>query len=273
MFKLTLKKGEEKRILSGHPWVYANEVAKIDGKDVQGSIARVESHDGRFAGLGFINHASKIIVRILAQNEVAIDRDFFFGRIKAANDYRLSVGYTDNYRAVFGESDLLPGLIVDRYGDCLSVQFLAYGMDCRKDMIVDILREIFSPVCIYERSDVSVRSKEGLKETKGVLYGALPDSLVITENGVKLSIDLVNGQKTGYFLDQKENRDNLKHYVKGKRVLDLFCNQGGFSLAAAHYGAEEITAVDISRTALEQVGKNAELNGFLNIATREADVF
>jgi 23S rRNA (cytosine1962-C5)-methyltransferase len=140
-------------------------------------------------------------------------------------------------------------------------------------MIVDILREIFSPVCIYERSDVSVRSKEGLKETKGVLYGALPDSLIITENGVKLSIDLVNGQKTGYFLDQKGNRDNLKHYVKGKRVLDLFCNQGGFSLAAARYGAEEIIAVDVSRTALEKVEKNAELNGFSNITTREADVF
>ena len=272
MYTLTLKKGEEKRILH-HPWVYANEVAKIDGKDKQGSIARVESFDGRFVGYGFINHRSKIIVRILSRDETPIDRAFFYDRIKRAKEYREELGYGDNYRVVFGESDLLPALIVDKYGDHLSVQFLALGMDVRKDMIVDILVELFHPACIYERSDVAVREKEGLPETKGVLYGTLDPNLTIVENGIKMKIDVENGQKTGYFLDQKENRDDLKYYVKGKTVLDCFCNQGGFSLNAAKHGAKAVTAVDVSALALKAVETNASLNGFGNITTVQADVF
>ena len=272
MYTLTLKKGEEKRILH-HPWVYANEVARIEGKDKQGSIARVESFDGRFVGYGFINHRSKIIVRILTRDETPIDRAFFFDRIKRAKEYREELGYGDNYRVVFGASDLLPALIVDKYGDHLSVQFLALGMDVRKDMIVDILVELFHPACIYERSDVAVREKEGLPETKGVLYGTLDPDLTIVENGIKMKIDVENGQKTGYFLDQKENRDDLKYYVKGKTVLDCFCNQGGFSLNAAKHGAKAITAVDVSALALKAVETNASLNGFGNITTVQADVF
>lgn len=271
MYTLTLKQGKEKRIMH-HPWVYANEVAKIEGKDKQGSIAKVLSSDGRFVGYGFINHFSKIIVRILTRDETPIDRDFFYNRIKNAKDYRESLGYKDNYRVVFGESDLLPALIVDKYGDTLSVQFLALGMDVRKEMIVDILVELFHPKCIYERSDVAVREKEGLQETKGVLYGELDRDLIIEENGIKMRIDVENGQKTGYFLDQKENRDNLKYYVKGKTVLDCYCNQGGFSLNAAKNGAKEITAVDVSSLALEAVETNASLNGFSNITTVKADV-
>lgn len=273
MYTVTLKKGEEKRILQFHPWVYANEVAKIEGKDVQGSIARVQAYDGRFIGCGFINHKSKILVRIVSRDERPVDRDFFYERIKKAKEYREELGYGDSYRVVFGESDLLPALIVDKYGDHLSVQFLALGMDVRKKMIVDILVELFHPACIYERSDVAVREKEGLAQTKGVLYGTLNKDLVIEENGIKMGIDVENGQKTGYFLDQKENRDNLKRYVKDKTVLDCFCNQGGFSLCAAKYGAKEIYAADISRLALDCVEKNAMLNGFTNIKTIEADVF
>ncbi len=273
MYTVTLKKGEEKRILQFHPWVYANEVSKIEGKDAQGSIARVQAFDGRFVGYGFINHKSKILVRIVSRDETPVNRDFFYKRIKAAKEYRESLGYGDSYRVVFGESDLLPALIVDKYGDHLSAQFLALGMEVRKQMIVDILVELFHPACIYERSDVAVREKEGLEQKKGVLYGVLNKDLVIEENGIKMGIDVENGQKTGYFLDQKENRDNLRRYVKDKTVLDCFCNQGGFSLCAAKYGAKEVAAADISELALESVRKNAEMNGFKNIATVAADVF
>lgn len=274
MYIVILKKGEEKRIMEGHPWIYANEVQKIEGHDVQGSIAKVVSYDQRFIGYGYINHASKIIVRILTRDETPIDRDFFFKRIKTSNDYRLSLGYDNNYRVVFGESDLLPALIVDKYGDYLSVQFLALGMEVRKQMIIDVLIEIFHPLGIYERSDVSVREKEGLPLIKGKLYGEFdPQNVEIVENGIKMIIDLENGQKTGYFLDQKENRDNLKYYVKGKEVLDCFCNVGGFSLCASQYQAKKVTAVDISSLAIEQLQRNAKQNGFTNIETITADVF
>ena len=273
MYVLTLKKNEEKRILSGHPWVYANEVQKIDGKDVQGSVAKVCASDGRFVGYGYINHLSKIIVRILTYKDETIDRTFFYNRIKASVDLRRSLGYDDNYRAVFGENDLLPGLIVDKYGDYLSVQFLTLGMEARKKEIVDILVEIFAPKGIYERSDVSVREKEGLPLFKGAIYGDFDPVVTITENGIKMLVDLENGQKTGYFLDQKENRENIKRFVKGKDVLDCFSNVGGFALNAAKGGATKVTALDISQTAIDYINKNAALNGFNNIETCLADVF
>ncbi len=272
MYTLKLKPGEEKRILH-HPWVYANEVAKIEGKDKQGSVAKVVSFDGRFVGYGFINHLSKIIVRIISRDETPIDREFFLNRIKKAKEERENEGYSDNYRVVFGESDLLPALIVDKYGDHLVVQFLSLGMDVRKELITDVLVELFRPSCIYERSDVAVREKEGLPLVKGVLYGTLNPDLTITENGVKMRIDVANGQKTGYFLDQKENRAALKPYVNGKTVLDCFCNQGGFSLCAAKFGAKEVFAADVSELALDSVKTNAALNGLHNVVTVQADVF
>ena len=273
MYTVILKKNEEKRILNGFPWVYANEVYKIEGKDKQGSVARVTAFDGRFVGIGFINHLSKILVRILSLKEEEVDEEFFRKRILAAKRYREESGYSDNYRAEFSESDYLSGLIVDKYGEYLSVQFLSLGMEVRKELIVKLLVEIFNPRGIYERSDVSIRLKEGLEEKKGYLYGGEFDTLVrIEENGVKMLVDLENGQKTGYFLDQKENRNNIKHYVKDKPVLDCFCNVGGFSMCAAKGGAKSVTAVDISATCLELVEKNAKLNGF-DIETKQADVF
>lgn len=273
MYTVILKKNEEKRILNGFPWVYANEVYKIEGKDKQGSVARVTAFDGRFVGIGFINHLSKILVRILSLKEEEVDEEFFRKRILAAKRYREESGYSDNYRAVFSESDYLSGLIVDKYGEYLSVQFLSLGMEVRKELIVKLLVEIFNPRGIYERSDVSIRLKEGLEEKKGYLYGGEFDTLVrIEENGVKMLVDLENGQKTGYFLDQKENRNNIKNYVKDKTVLDCFCNVGGFSMCAAKGGAKSVIAVDISATCLELVEKNAKLNGF-DIETKQADVF
>ena len=272
MYTLVLKKGEEKRA-DRHPWIFANTVAHILDKDAQGSVAKVVTSSGRLVGYGFINHASKIIVRIMTRDDTPIDRDLFLTRIKRAKAQREALGLYDNYRAVFSESDGLPGLIVDKYRDHLSVQILTLGMDVRRDMIVEVLREVFEPACIYERSDVASRAKEGLPERKALLFGTLDPDLTITENGLTLAIDLENGQKTGYFLDQKETRAAVARYAKGRRALDLFCNQGGFALNAAKGGAREITAVDVSETALEQVRKNAALNDIENVTTEKADVF
>lgn len=272
MYTVTLKRNEEKKVLNGYPWIFANEVQKIEGKDKQGSVAEVKAFDGRYVGKGFINHHSKIIVRMLTTKSEEINKDFFEERIKIADEGRRELGYNDNYRVVFGESDNLPGLIVDKYGDKLSVQFLSLGMEVVKNDVIDILVKRFAPSTIYERSDVAIREKEGLPLKKGVIYGKNETQSIIVENGLKLIVDLENGQKTGYFLDQKENRDDLKFYVKDKTVLDCFCNEGGFSLCAKKYGAKEVTAIDISKTAIELVEKNAELND-LEINTRVADVF
>lgn len=272
MYTVTLKRNEEKKVLNGYPWIFANEVQKIEGKDKQGSVAEVKAFDGRYVGKGFINHHSKIIVRMLTTKSEEINKDFFEERIKIADEGRRELGYNDNYRVVFGESDNLPGLIVDKYGDKLSVQFLSLGMEVVKNDVIDILVKRFAPSTIYERSDVAIREKEGLPLKKGVIYGKNETQSIIVENGLKLIVDLENGQKTGYFLDQKENRDDLKFYVKDETVLDCFCNEGGFSLCAKKYGAKEVTAIDISKTAIELVEKNAKLND-LEIKTRVADVF
>lgn len=272
MYTVTLKRNEERKVLNGYPWIFANEVQKIEGKDKQGSVAEVKAFDGRYVGKGFINHHSKIIVRMLTTKSEEINKDFFEERIKIADEGRRELGYNDNYRVVFGESDNLPGLIVDKYGDKLSVQFLSLGMEVVKNDVIDILVKRFAPSTIYERSDVAIREKEGLPLKKGVIYGKNETQSIIVENGLKLIVDLENGQKTGYFLDQKENRDDLKFYVKDKTVLDCFCNEGGFSLCAKKYGAKEVTAIDISKTAIELVEKNAKLND-LEIKTRVADVF
>jgi len=274
MYTVILKKNEEKRILRGEPWVFANEVLKIEGAGKQGDICEVRAADGRFVALGYINHLSKIIVRVLSYKDEIIDEEFFRRRIISAVNYRKALGYSSAYRAVFGESDLLPALIVDKYGDYLCCQFLSLGMDKRKAMIVSILVDIFKPKGIYERSDVPVRKKEGLTEVTGLLYGEVPDKVVIEENGLKICVDIKGGQKTGYFLDQKENRAELKNYVKGKKVLDCFCNVGGFSLCAAKYGAESVVSADISRHALDIVEKNAAENNLSSvIETVCADVF
>lgn len=270
-YEVYLKKGEEKRIIAGHSWVYANEVAKIEGKDKNGALASVFAHDGRFIGKGYINHASKILVRVFIRNNETDSEDFYLERLKAANDYRLKLGYKNCYRMVFAESDNLPALIVDKYGDILVIQCLSLGIDLRKKLICDCLVKLFSPKGIFERSDVSVRKKEGLSEIKQVLYGEVPDYCEIEENGIKMLVDVKNGQKTGYFLDQKENRFTARRYSKGE-VLDCFCNSGGFSLNAATV-AESVIACDISELALQNVRDNVKLNGYKNIQTLQGDVF
>lgn len=269
-YKIYLKKNEEKRVVCGHSWVYANEVAKIEGKDKNGSLAEVYSFDGRFIGKGYINHSSKILVRIFIRGNETDDENFYTERISQANEYRLNLGYKDCYRMVFAEADNLPALIIDKYGDFLVIQCLSLGIDMRKQLICDCLVKLFSPKGIYERSDVSVRKKEGLPEVKQVLYGEIPDFCEISENSVKMLVDVKNGQKTGYFLDQKENRYAARRYCRGE-VLDCFCNSGGFSLNASTV-AEKVIALDIS-SALKNVEDNAKLNNFTNIQTMQGDVF
>ena len=271
-YSLYLKKNEEKRLVAGHSWVFANEVAKIEGKDKNGSLASVYSFDGRFIGKGYINHASKILVRIFIRNDGTDEGDFYYERIKEAWEQRQKLGYENCCRVVFGEADNLPALIVDKYADILVIQCLSLGIHQRKKQIVDALVRIFAPKGIFERSDVAVRAKEGLPLEKGVLYGEVPDEVIIEENGLKMSVDVKNGQKTGYFLDQKENRYALRRYAKNGKVLDCFCNSGGFSLNAS-LTAKEVTAVDVSEFALANVRRNAELNGITNIKTEQADVF
>ena len=271
-YEIYLKKNEEKRIAAGHSWVYANEVARIEGKDKNGSLASVFSYDGRLIGKGYINHASKILVRIFIRGDETDDRQFYLTRLRAAWDYRRKLGYENCCRVVFAEADNLPALIVDKYGDYLSVQCLSLGIDMRKAMITDCLVEIFRPRGIFERSDVALRKKEGLSEVKGVLYGEVPDIAEIEENGLKMLVDIKNGQKTGYFLDQKENRFAARRYAAGGEVLDCFCNSGGFSLNCATV-AKHVTACDISQAALDNVMRNARLNGLENIDTVCGDAF
>lgn len=272
-YEIYLKKNEEKRIVAGHSWVYANEVAKIEGRDKNGSLATVYSYDGRYIGKGYINHASKILVRIFIRDNSEDGKELYLKRIKEADDYRRKLGYDNCYRMVFAEADNLPALIIDRYGDVLVMQCLSLGIDLRKKMIAECLEELFHPKGIYERSDVAVRKKEGLTEYKGLICGEVGDYCEITENGLKMLVDVKNGQKTGYFLDQKENRFAVRKYCKGAdEVLDCFCNSGGFSLNAATV-AKKVISCDISPLALKNVEDNAKLNGLNNITTLCGDVF
>ena len=272
-YNIYLKKNEERRIVAGHPWVYANEVARIEGKDKNGSLATVYDYSGRYIGKGYINHLSKILVRIFIRDESVPDLQYYKNAIEKAANYRKSLGFDNCYRVVFAESDNLPALIVDKYSDILCVQFLSLGIDLNKDIIIKALIDIFNPRGIYERSDVQVREKEGLPLRKGKIYGEFNTKVTIIENGLKMTVDLENGQKTGYFLDQKENRFALIRYSEGRCVLDCFCNSGGFSLNAAAAGAKEVTALDISAQALSDVQNNAKLNNFNNISTLQGDVF
>lgn len=271
-YEVILKRGEEKRILAGHPWVYANEVQRIDGRDRNGSLAIVKAQDGRYIGKGYINHLSKILVRIFIRDDSLDTEDYYLNALTEAKNLRESLGYKNNYRLVFAEADNLPGLVIDKYSDYYVMQFMSLGIDQRKQMIVDCLIKLFNPKGIYERSDAQVRTKEGLQPFSGLLYGEVPDEIIIEENGIKMSVDVKNGQKTGYFLDQKENRYAIRRYAEDKTVLDCFCNSGGFSMNAA-LTAKNVKAVDISETALNTVKRNIKLNGYKNVETLEGDVF
>lgn len=272
--EVCLKRGEEQDIENGSLWIYDNEIDWYTDTCVDGGVADVLDSRRRFVARGFFNSKSKIVVRVLTRDrEEKIDRSFFESRIRRAWEYRKNIGLTNACRVVFGDSDGLPGLTVDKFGDYLSFQIVSLGLEGFKQDIIEILAEIFQPKGIYERNDLPVREKEGLSEQKGCAYGAVPELVEILEHDAKMLVDIPNGQKTGHFLDQQENRGILKSYVKDKTVLDLCCCTGGFSVHAGLYGARSVTAVDVSENALQMVQRNAALNGVSCIETVCEDVF
>ncbi|MGN7468599.1 class I SAM-dependent rRNA methyltransferase [Brevibacillus sp. SAFN-007a] len=303
MARVLLNQHRKKRLEAGHPWVFQSEVGEIQGEVVPGEIVEVTNHKGHFLAKGYINPASQMIVRILSYDpNEAIDYAFFVRRIRQAAQFRDR--FVDNPRAcrvIYGEADFLPGLIVDRYEDVLVAQVLSLGMEKRIDWIRDALVEVFAPKGIYLRNDVPVRKLEGLAEGKGVLYGECPREVWIEENGLKYYVDIVEGQKTGFFYDQRENRAAIAPLMKGwgekhgitlqqvetdgepklvpvdKRgkviknpfwdgaeVLECFTHTGSFTLNACKHGAKKVTALDISEHAIETAKRNITANGFLH---------
>ncbi|MBO4218299.1 MAG: class I SAM-dependent rRNA methyltransferase [Erysipelotrichaceae bacterium] len=270
------------KYLEGHPWLYDGEVVEISGEHHNGDIVDVISRKGKYLGSGFVSDNSKIRVRIFCRNASdQIDRDFFRRRIEYAWKYRRDVmDDTDSCRVIFGESDGLPGLTVDRYRDVLVTQIVSYGMERIKDDIFQSLLEVFAQEgieinALYERNDVAIRRLEGLEEYKDYYWrreGFDRREVEITENGIRYIVDYIDGQKTGFFLDQRYNRLLVQQLARGKRVLDCFTHTGSFALNAAKGGAAKVTAVDISESAIEMARRNAELNGLkINFAVK--DVF
>ena len=271
MTQVYLKKKISRRIESGHPWVFTNEVGKVEGPLDGGDIVDLLNHDGKFVGRGYSNPKSQILVRLLTRNKSEqIDDEFFMKRIRAAWEYRQKLGYTENCRLIFGEADFLPALIIDKFNDYFVLQTLALGIDRWKPAIVKALETIFSPKGIYERNDVPVRELEGLPQLKGFLSAPFDTSIIINENGLKFKVDIENGQKTGYFLDQQDNRRAIRNIVQGADVLGAFTYTGTFEIHAAHYGAKSVLGLDISASAVEQANRNADLNGYGDICRFEA---
>ena len=277
---VTLKKGEGRLLKSGGMWVFDNEIASIMGSFVNGDVVLIRDFDGYPLGKGFINTNSKITVRLLSRDERAeIDEEFFEKRVRDAWEYRKKVVDTGSCRVIFAEADFLPGLVVDKFSDVLVVQSLALGIDRYKEMIVSILKKILAEDEIfirgvYERSDVKVRRQEGMELTKGFLGEEFPTLVEIEENGVKYQVDIKDGQKTGFFLDQKYNRLAIQKLCKGARVLDCFTHTGSFALNAGIAGASSVIGVDASQLAVDQATENAKLNGLSDrVEFLCADVF
>lgn len=264
---VTLKKGEGRILKSGGMWVFDNEIAKMEGNFENGDMITVHDFDGYPMGKGFINLNSKIRVRLMTRDvSREIDRDFLYERVKNAWEYRKKVVDTGSCRLIFGEADFLPGLVVDKFSDVLVVESLALGIDRLKEQIIEILKEILRQDGIevrgvYERSDAKVRQNEGMERVKGFIGKEFDTNVQIEENGVKYLVDVKDGQKTGFFLDQKYNRLAIQKLCRDARVLDCFTHTGSFALNAAVAGAREVTGVDASELAVEQASKNAILNG------------
>ena len=252
--------GKEKRVYSGHPWIFRSDIARVEGDFTPGDMVEVRSSRGRFLCKAFYNPQSQIALRVMTLKDEPVDRAFIFRRVKEAVDYRRTFADLRSCRMVFAESDRLPALIVDSFGDVLVLQCLALGMERFKQDVVDALVEELHPMGIWERNDVPVRRLEGLEMTTGLLYGQVPDRVEMVENGVHFWVDVKEGQKTGFFLDQKENRAAIAPFVKDKTVLDCFTHTGSFALHAGFFGAREVTGVDISGYACEFATENARLN-------------
>lgn len=265
--------GKEERVFSGHPWIFKSDINFVKGPHKPGDVVRVESSKRRFLAMAVYNPASQIALRILSRKEEKIDSDFIRARVHRTIEYRRCFADMQSARLIFAESDGLPAVIADIFGDVISLQCLCLGMEQFKQDIVSALVEELHPQGIYERNDVPVRELEGMKQMTGLLYGEVPDKIEMKENGIRFLVDVKNGQKTGFFLDQKENRAAMAPFVKGKRVLDCFSHTGPFALHAAKYGASEVVGVDISEFACECAAANAKLNGFDQVSFVAANAF
>jgi 23S rRNA (cytosine1962-C5)-methyltransferase len=261
MPSVILKAGKERRLRAGHCWVYAGEIAKVTGEPADGDQVDIRDHKDRFLGRGLLNTRSTIAVRRFTTQKEELDEAFFRRRIESAILYRDELGITSaGRRLVFSESDLLPGLILDQYGDHLVLQALTLGIDKRKPLIVDIARDLIQPRAVVERNDVPSRKLEGLKETKGVFWGETDGRVRLPFSEFSVEVNLLEDQKTGFFLDQRLNYGEVGQLCAGMRVLDCFSYHGGFGLAAAAAGAESVEAIEISEQCIARARKNAELN-------------
>lgn len=278
MSRLTLKKNEDRRLKLGHQWIFSNELESIEGSPENGEVVELFSSGNKFLGKGFYNKNSLIAYRHLTDKDEEIDRAFLFKRISMANSLRKKVNpEREVYRLVNSESDHLPGLIIDRFEDKFSYQIFSYGMNEYSEIIKEILIENFKAVLITEKNDNELRVLEGLEKKEGIVYDKMEGeekTFIVSIDGIKYKIDLLNGQKTGFYLDQCESRLLLRRYVNEKsKVLDLFCNEGGFALNAAFAGAEEVTAVDSSEHSISTAKQNAVLNNSEKIIFKTGDVF
>ena len=275
-----LRKGEGRILKAGGAWVYDNEIDKIEGEFTNGDLVKVLDFDGYPMGTGFINTNSKITVRMLSRKkDTVIDETFFEMRVRTAWEYRKKTVDISSCRVIFGEADFLPGLVVDKFSDVLVVQSLAMGIDRYKELIVDLLKKVMKEDGIeirgaYERSDAKVRKQEGMEQVKGFIGESFDTKVAIVENGVKYNVDIADGQKTGFFLDQKYNRLAIQKLCKGAKVLDCFTHTGSFALNAGVAGADSVLGVDASDLGVKQAEENARLNGLEDTVKFQcADVF
>jgi 23S rRNA (cytosine1962-C5)-methyltransferase len=276
---LHLHRGKDRAVAGGYPWVFANQLARVEGAPARGDVARVVAADGTVLGQALYHEHSLIAGRFVTRDgERAVDEGLWRARIAAAVARR-EAAYPEatHARLVFGESDGLPGTLVDRYGPpgyqggVLTFTTLAWGMEQRRDVLLDLLEERLRPDAIVERNDAPLRAKDGLEERTGVLRGTLPERLQIEEHGVRYEVDALHGPKTGFFIDQRENRAAVARFARGRRVLDVFCADGGFGLSALRAGAASAHFLDVSGPALERVRANAEANGLENASFERAD--
>ena len=276
---VTLKKGAGRQLKSGGMWVYDNEIDTFSENVEDGGLIELHDFDDYFMGIGFVNRRSKITVRMLSRHEGEINEEFIKQRVKDAVSYRMDTVDTSSCRLIFGEADFLPGIVIDKFSDVLVVESLALGIDRFKQLIVDDLKEILKeygmPIRgVYERSDAKVRQLEGMERVKGFIGEEFDTKVMITENGVKYYVDVKDGQKTGFFLDQKYNRRAIGGLCKGAKVLDCFTHTGSFALNAGISGASSVLGVDASELAVNQATENAKLNGLEDIVRFKcADVF
>lgn len=262
LLTLKLKPGEEERVRAGHCWIFSNELENVEKTAVSGSLAVALTSTNQSLGLGFYNPHSLIAWRRLSPHIEPIDADFFQKRFEAAAAYRERFyPGLKSLRLCFGESDGLPGLVVDRYEDVFVVQALAAGMDCRLDLIVEALAKTFSPKGVYLQGEHPARTLEGLKLESRTLDGIVPPKVEIVQHGLRFTVPVLEGQKTGFYFDQRENREIVARYAKGRRILDLYSYVGAFGLVAAKAGAEKVLGLDSSKPAVELARENAVLNG------------